>query len=81
MSQTDEDQYEELPTDSEYEYGEGEEEEEEEENPEIWSTYDSNTFISGPYQSEESTIPENILEYQYPLTFTPLIIIIITRYD
>ncbi|RZC43160.1 thyroid receptor-interacting protein 11 [Asbolus verrucosus] len=67
MSQTDEG-VEDLPADYRYRdyYGEEEEEEYEEEGSEdAWSIYDSETFISGPFQSEKSTIPEDILEFEF----------------
>lgn len=74
MSQTDEG-LEDLPEDEEdYE----EEEYEEEEDEDQWSVYDSSTFISGSYQSENSTINEDILKFEYlnrnffkVLTFLP----------
>lgn len=58
MSQTD-DGVEEIPSD-------GEDAEEEEKDSQQWSIYDSDTFISGEYQSDHCTIPEGILQFQYP---------------
>jgi hypothetical protein len=65
MSQTDEG-VEEIPVDEEEEEEEEEEVEEEEEEEDHWSIYDADTFVSGPFQSDNCTIPEDILKFQYP---------------
>lgn len=62
MSRTD-DEIEDLPIDFEYVEGEGEFEGIEGEQAIV---YNSEDFISGPHFSENSTLPENILEFQYP---------------
>lgn len=70
-----------LPTDTEETIGdltfsnsEYESEWEEESEPE-YVTYNSSDFISKPFLSESSTLPENILDFQYP--FYCLIILFI----
>jgi hypothetical protein len=69
MSQTDEG-VEEIPVDEEEEEEEEEEVEEEEEEEDHWSIYDADTFVSGPFQSDNCTIPEDILKFQYPFVVT-----------
>jgi hypothetical protein len=64
MSQTDEG-VEEIPVDEEEEEEEEEEVEEEEEEEDHWSIYDADTFVSGPFQSDNCTIPEDILKFHF----------------
>lgn len=63
MSQTDVD-IEDLPED--YEFYEGENEEGESIRDEQPIVYNTEDFISTYFLSENCTLPENILEFQYP---------------
>lgn len=52
---------EDLPEDEEDEEVEEEEVEAEQEH---WSLYNSESFISGPFQSEQCTIQEDVLQFE-----------------
>lgn len=74
MSQKTGTDVEDLPSDIYFEYEEGEEEDEyylEEEQPEVFYSED---FISRPVISEQGTIPEDILDFEYPLLDNRLLI-------